>query len=66
MLQLDDNNKGTGEKVKKMKKRIKELDKKVTKGKSKDTDDKNRKRKRKPEDNNKSDLDAENNGKQRR
>ena len=39
-----------------MKKRIKELEKKVTKGKSKDTDDKKRKRKRKPEDNNKSDL----------
>ena len=31
-----------------MKKSIKELDNKVTKGKSKDTDDKKRKRKRKP------------------
>ena len=41
-----------------MKKRIKELDKKATKGKSKDTDDKKRKRKRKPEDNNKSNLNA--------
>ena len=51
----DDNNKGTGKKVKKMKKRIKELDNKVTKGKSKDTDYKKRKRKRKPEDNSKSD-----------
>ena len=44
----DDSNKGTGKKVKKTKKRIKELDNKVTKGKSKDTDDKKRKRKRKP------------------
>ena len=52
-----DSNKGNGKKVKKMKKRIKEWDNKVTKGKSKDTDDKKRKRKRKPEDNNKSDLD---------
>ena len=42
----DDNNKGTGKKVKKVKKRIKELDNKVTKGKSKDTDDKKRKRKK--------------------
>ena len=41
-----------------MKKRIKELDKKATKGKSKDTDDIKRKRKRKPEDNNKSNLNA--------
>ena len=56
---VDDSKKGTGKKVKMMKKRIKELDNKVTKGKSKDTDDKKRKRKRKPEDNNKSDLDAE-------
>ena len=55
----DDNNKGMiGKKVKKMKKSIKELDKKVTKGKSKDTDDKKRKRKRKPEDNKKSNLNA--------
>ena len=44
----DDSNMGTGKKVKKTKKRIKELDNKVTKGKSKDTDDKKRKRKRKP------------------
>ena len=62
---MDDNKKGIGKKVKKVKKRIKELDNKVTKEKSKDTDDKKRKRKRKPEDNNKSDLDAEKNGKQR-
>ena len=41
-----------------MKKRIKELDKKATKGESKDTDDKKRKRKRKPEDNKKSNLNA--------
>ena len=41
-----------------MKKRIKELDKKATKGESKDTDDKKRERKRKPEDNNKSNLNA--------
>ena len=45
----DYGNKGIGKKVKKMKKRIKELDNKVTKEKSKDTDDKKRKRKRKPE-----------------
>ena len=32
-----------------MKKRIKELDKKVSKGKSKETDNKKRERKRKPE-----------------
>nr|XP_058957984.1 uncharacterized protein LOC131785162 [Pocillopora verrucosa] len=54
----DDSNKSIGKKVKKMKKRIKELDKKATKGESKDTDDKKRKRKRKPEDNNKSNLNA--------
>ena len=41
-----------------MKKRIKELNKKATKGKSKDTDDKKGKRKRKPEGNNKSNLNA--------
>ncbi|XP_066017758.1 uncharacterized protein [Pocillopora verrucosa] len=52
----DDSNKSIGKKVKKMKKRIKELDKKATKGESKDTDDKKRKRKRKPEDNKKSNL----------
>ena len=40
-----------------MKKRMKELDKKVTKGKSRDTHDKKRKRKSKPEDN-KSNLNA--------
>ncbi|XP_066026800.1 uncharacterized protein [Pocillopora verrucosa] len=54
----DDSDKSIGKKVKKMKKRRKELDKKATKGKSKDTDDKKRKRKRKPEDNNKSNLNA--------
>ena len=50
----DDDNKGIGKKVKKMKKRIKELDNTVTKVKSKDTGGKKRKRKRKPQDNNKS------------
>ena len=54
----DDNNKDTGKKVKKMKKRRKELDKKVTKGKLIDTHYKKKKRKRKPEDNNKSNLNA--------
>ena len=44
----DDSNEGTGKKAKKVKKRIKELDNKVTKEKSKDTNDKKRKRKRKP------------------
>lgn len=39
-----------------MKKRIKELDKKVIKGELKDIDDKKRKRKRKLEDNNKLNL----------
>ena len=49
-----------------MKRRIKELDKKATKGESKDTDDKKRKRKRKPEDNNKPNLNAKKNESQRR